>query len=119
MDETLQNQTMKKSFGKSLLYTLPMFLLTFILLTGGRPDFSDRSGTIALLTTFLGLNTLYFLMHFTGKTDKLRAILFIVFALTLSFTLIKNMVDIRQTMTYSRATFLNVTCLSVTWSFPC
>jgi polyferredoxin len=45
-------------------------------------------------------------MHLTGKTDKLRAILFIVFALTLSFTLIKNMIDIRQTMTYSRGDIL-------------
>jgi polyferredoxin len=106
MDEAIKNLTMRKSFGKSLLYTLPMFLLTFILMTGGRPDFSDRSGTIALLTTFLGLNVLYFLMHYTGKTDKLRAILFIVFALTLSFTLIKNTIEIRQTMTYSQGDIL-------------
>jgi ferredoxin-type protein NapH len=106
MDETIKNRTIKKSFGKSLLYTLPMFLLTFILLTGGKPDFTDRSGTLALLATFLGLNFMYFLMHYTGKTDNLRAILFIVFALTLSFTLIKNMIDLRHSMTYSQADIL-------------
>jgi polyferredoxin len=103
MDNIIKDQTMRKTFGKSLLYTLPMFLITFVFITGGRPDFSDLSGTLAILVTFLGMNILYFLMHYTGKTDKFRAILFIVFALSLSFTLIRNMIAIRHSMSFSQA----------------
>ena len=75
----------RKSFGKSLLYTLPMFLITFLFMTGGRPNFSDPSSAIAVLTAFLLVNVLYFLMHFTGKTDRYRAVLFIIFAMSLSY----------------------------------
>jgi len=103
MDETVKNLSMKKSFGKSLLYALPMFLITFVFITGGKPDFSDPAGTLAILVTFLGMNILYFLMHYTGKTDKFRAIIFIVFALSLSFTLIRNMLEIRHSMSFSQA----------------
>jgi ferredoxin-type protein NapH len=106
MDNTLVISSMKKSFGKSLLYTLPMFLITFVFITGGKPDFSDPAGSLAILVTFLGMNILYFLMHLTGKTDRFRAILFIIFALSLSFTLIKNMVDIRNSMSFSQADIL-------------
>jgi polyferredoxin len=45
-------------------------------------------------------------MHYTGKTDKFRAILFIVFALSLSFTLIWNMIEMRNTMSFSQADVL-------------
>ena len=103
MDKDLSVKTSGKSFGKSLLYTLPMFLITFMFISGGRPDFSDPVRSLALLITFLGMNVLFFMMHFTGKTDRFRAVIFIVFALTLSFTLIKNMFEIRNSMSFSQA----------------
>jgi polyferredoxin len=106
MDNTLISTSLKKSFGKSLLYSLPMFLVTFMFMTGGQPDFSDPLSTVAMLTTFLLVNVLYFLMHYTGKTDKFRAILFIIFALSLSFTLISNMLEMRNSMSFSRADVL-------------
>jgi polyferredoxin len=103
MAEKLPGATAGKTFGKSLLHTLPMFLITFMFITGGRPSFSDPLQTVAVLLTFLGMNVLYFLMHYTGKTDKLRAFLFVVFALSLSFTLIRNMIEIRNSMSFSQA----------------
>lgn len=57
----------------------------------------------ACLVTFLGLNVLYFLMHYTGRTDKFRAVIFIIFALALSFTLISNMLQTRNAMSFSQA----------------
>ena len=39
MADNLKQTGFKKSLGKSLLYTLPMFLITFIFMTGGKPDF--------------------------------------------------------------------------------
>jgi ferredoxin-type protein NapH len=106
MDNTLKISSMKKSFGKSLLYTLPMFLITLVFITGGRLNFSDPAAVLAVLLTFSGMNILYFLMHYTGKMDRFRAILFIIFALTLSFTLISNMLEMRNSMSFSRADML-------------
>jgi len=106
MDNTLLSSSLKKSFGKSLLSTLPMFLITFMFMTGGRPNFSDTASLAATLIAFLLVNVLYFLMHYTGKTDRYRVVLFIIFALTLSFSLIKNMVAVRSSMSFSQADIL-------------
>jgi len=103
MDNTLKITSMKKSLGKSLLYTLPMFLITFILMTGGKPNFTDPAPALATLIAFLLVNVLFFLMHYTGNTDKYRAVLFIIFALSLSFTLIHNMIEMRSSMSFSQA----------------
>jgi len=106
MDNSLKPVEIRKSFGKSLLYTLPMFLITFMFITGGKPNFSDPASGLAMLTVFLLVNVLYFSMHFTGKTDKYRAILFIIFAMSLSYTLIHNMLQVRQSMSFSQADIL-------------
>jgi ferredoxin-type protein NapH len=103
MDKSLTGNSMKKSFGKSFLYTLPMLLITFVFITRGRPDFSDPAESLAILVTFFGMNVLYFLMHYTGKTDRFRAVLFIIFAISLSFTLINNMFELRNSMSFSQA----------------
>ena len=106
MDNNLKIAGMRKSFGKSLLYTLPMFLITFMFMTGGKPNFSDPASGLAMLTAFLLVNVLYFFMHYTGKTDRYRAVLFIIFALSLSYTLIHNMLEVRKSMSFSQADIL-------------
>jgi ferredoxin-type protein NapH len=106
MDNILKTSEMKKPFGRSLLYTLPMFLITFMFMTGGGPNFSDPASAIAMLTAFLLVNVLYFFMHYTGKTDRFRAVLFIIFALSLSYTLIHNMLEVRKSMSFSQADIL-------------
>ncbi len=106
MDNILKITGMKKSFGRSLLYTLPMFLITFMFMTGGRPNFSNPASALAIMITFLFVNILYFLMHYTGQTDRYRAMLFIIFALSLSFTLISNMLEMRNSMSFSQADIL-------------
>jgi polyferredoxin len=75
-------------------------------MTGGKPDFSNVPTAIAMLITFLGVNILFFMMHYTGKTDRFRAILFIAFALSLSFTLISNIMEMRNSMSFSQADIL-------------
>lgn len=106
MDNNLRLTGTGKTFGKSLLYTFPMFLITFMFMTGGRPNFSDLASSLALITAFLLVNILYFLMHYTGKTDRYRAVLFIIFALSLSYTLIHNMLEVRRSMSFSQADVL-------------
>lgn len=106
MDNVLINTGMRKSFGKSLLYTLPMFIITFLFMTGGRPHFTDDVSAMALITTLLLVNILFFFMHFTGKTDKFRAILFILFALSLTYSLISHMLEVRKSMSFNQADLL-------------
>jgi len=106
MDNALNRAGMKKSFGRSLLYTLPMSLITFMIMTGGRLNFTSPASALAMVVTLLFVNILYFLMHYTGKTDKFRAILFIIFALSLSFTLISKMMAMRNVMSFSQADIL-------------
>jgi polyferredoxin len=106
MDNVLNASGMRKSFGKSLLYTLPMFLITFMFMTGGKPNFSDPLSGLSMITVFLLVNILYFLMHYTGKTDRFRAVLFIIFAFSLSYTLIHNMLEVRKSMSFSQADIL-------------
>ena len=106
MDSTLLNVSMRKSFWKAILFALPMFLITFLFISGGKPDFTDPVSSLSLLITFLLVNFLYFMMHYTGKTDKYRAVLFIIFALCLSFTLISNMIATRNSMSFSQADLL-------------
>jgi ferredoxin-type protein NapH len=96
----------KKSFWKSLLYTLPMAMVLVFFITQGRLSFPNLANGLAVLTTFLLMVFLYFMMHFTGKTDRYRAILFIIFAIALSFSLIKNMIEIRNSMSFSQADVL-------------
>lgn len=103
MVNAITKNTTGKPFGMSLLYALPMFLITFMFITGGRPDFSDPLQFAAVMITFLGMNVIYFFMHYTGKTDRYRAVIFIIFALSLSYTLIRNMVAIRNSMSFSQA----------------
>lgn len=106
MDNSVKIVKTGKSFGTSLLTTLPIFLITMIFMTGGRPDFSDLPRTLAVVVTLLGMNVLYFLMHYTGKTDRFRAVLFIIFALSLSYTLISNMLVMRHSMSFNQADIL-------------
>jgi ferredoxin-type protein NapH len=103
MDNMSNGKITGKSLGKSLLYTLPMFLITAFYITGGKPDFSDPVEGLAVIITFLGMNLLFFLMHYTGKTDKYRAAIFVIFALCLSFSLIWNMMEMRNSMSFSQA----------------
>jgi len=77
-----------------------------MLMSGGRPDFSDPASALAILIALLFVNVLYFMMHYTGKTDRYRAVIFIIFALSLSFTLISNMLEMRNSMAFSQADIL-------------
>ncbi len=70
---------------KSLLLTLSMMLLSAMLITQGKlPD--DALLIAALGVTWLGFNTAFFLMLWTGRTDRYRAMLFVTIALSMIIT---------------------------------
>ena len=93
--------------GKSMLLSLPMLLLTFMFITQGRPDFSSGPAIFAFLATFVFLNALFFLMLYTGKTDRYRAIGFVAMALFFALVFIVNLVRMRGSMSFSDQNLLS------------
>jgi ferredoxin-type protein NapH len=69
---------------KSLVLTFPMALLTAMLLMGSVSE-NDPLLLAAIGITWLGLNTAFFLMLSTGKTHKVRSVLFILMALAMVY----------------------------------
>jgi len=89
----------------ALAATLPMMLLTLMMLSGGKIP-ADPKKLAALAVTFVFFNALFFLMMRTGKTDRYRAILFSVFAVCLTASFISHYIEIRGSMGLSEANIL-------------
>jgi ferredoxin-type protein NapH len=94
------------SIWKSILLTFPMILLILLFTAGGPPDLSTPEKSIAFLTTFFFLITLFFLILYTGKTDRYRAIGFVTLALFFALTFIVNLIKARGSMTFSQENLL-------------
>jgi polyferredoxin len=94
------------SIWKSLLLTLPMILLILLFIAGGPPDLSTPEKSIAFAVTFLFLIVLFFLILYTGKTDRYRAIGFVTLSLFFALTFIVNLIQSRGSMTFSEETLL-------------
>jgi ferredoxin-type protein NapH len=92
--------------GKSLLFTLPMTLMVFVFITGGRPSFDNNLYLVTFLITFLFFNYLFFMILYKGKVDRYRAAGFIVLALFFAFTFIVSLVGRRGSMTFDQGTML-------------
>ncbi|OPY03377.1 MAG: putative electron transport protein YccM [Syntrophorhabdus sp. PtaB.Bin184] len=90
------------AFFKSVILTLPMMFLTLLMLTRGSLP-SDPAQGIALLGTFLFLNTIFFLMVFTGKTDRYRAVLFVAYSVAFVISFTSHLIDVRGSMAISQA----------------
>ena len=90
----------RPSPGKSILLTLPMMVLTFIMLSGGRIP-SDPQRIFIFGVTYLFFNVLFFLMIHTGKTDRYRAVAFIAFSLLFVVSFITHMFEARGSMSLS------------------
>jgi ferredoxin-type protein NapH len=101
--------TRKAGLGtfKAILVCLPMFLLTALMLIGGRGGVpSERDQAIPLIVVFLGVNVLFFLMVKKGKTDRYRAILFITMAVAFVFSFVSNLLEMRGSMALSEEDML-------------
>ena len=88
--------------GRAIALTLVMMIVTFVMFSGGKMP-HDPMGVIALILTFLFANTLFFLMIYTGRTDRYRAIYFSTFAIMLIISFISHMLEARGSMSLSEA----------------
>ena len=93
----------KRSVGKALLVTLPVFLLMAMMLMGqgGLPTEGLRA--ISLLVTFVFIVVVFFLMARTGLTDRYRAVFFVTMAVAFVITFITNLIEVRGSMALSAA----------------
>lgn len=91
---------------KSLLLLFPMFLLTAVGLSQGSFNFSDIKFTLSWGITVLFFSTLFYMMLYSGKTDKYRAIGFITSAILFSLAFIVQLFEIRGDMAFDSHDFL-------------
>jgi ferredoxin-type protein NapH len=87
--------------------TLPMMLLTGLMLTGGAPAPGDRLRELSLVATWLLANILFLRMVRTGKTDRYRAIFFVTMSVCFVIGFISNLVEMRGSMALSEEDILN------------
>lgn len=82
-----------KKILKAFLLTLPMCLLTLALVT--RFDFSNFERNLASFTVYALINSVFFLMIYSGKTDRYRATLLVTATVGFSISFIWTLYTLR------------------------
>lgn len=93
----------RKNPGKAILISLPLFLLTSMMLMGQGGLPKNPLFLISMLTTFVFTNAVFFLMVFTGRTDRYRAVFFVTMAVGFVIAFITNLLEARGSMALSAA----------------
>lgn len=102
MIEPAASQT---SILKALLLCLPMMLITLMMLTQGKPP-SEPTKLFAFAAAYLFINGVFFLMIRTGKTDRWRALLFVVYAVCFVVSFITHLIEVRGSMAVSQSNMI-------------
>ena len=92
---------------KSLMLMIPMIILNLFFITRGDPNTFKGTNLISLLITFIFFCYLFFMMLYTGKTDRFRAAGFISFALFFTLVFIAQLIQVRGERTFSNETWLS------------
>ena len=88
---------------KSLLWSLPMILLTWFMFTGGQGLPRDPLRLIPFVITIVLVNAVFFLALYTGRTDRWRAVIFVITAVSFIISFICNFQESRGSMSISEA----------------
>jgi polyferredoxin len=89
----------------AFLICLPMMVLTFMMLFGRQRPVGAMQD-IAFAATFVFFNLMFFLMVYRQRTERYRAVLFIVYAVAFVISFISQMVELRGTMALTQANIL-------------
>lgn len=89
-------------FLKALLLSLPMLLISFMLLSQGQLP-RDPLLLISTVVTWLSLNICFFLMLYTGKTHQYRSALFIIIAFCFIISFMANLIEIRGSLALTQS----------------
>ena len=99
------NERIQPGMGKTILLCLPMMLITLLTLSRGKLP-QEPGGLFAFVATFIFINSIFFLMIRTGKTDRLRSVLFITYAVCFVISFISHLVEARGSMALSQANMI-------------
>ncbi len=91
--------------GRTIVLTLVMAVITVVMFSQGKMP-QDPKEMIALVLTLLFANTLFFLLLYTGRTDRYRAIYFSTFAVSLIISFVSHMFEARGSMSLSETKIL-------------
>ena len=92
-----------KSAGKTMLWFFPFLLFSIIMFLGGRALPQDPLRLIPLLFTVVLVNLLFFLMMRTGRTDRYRAVYFILMAVCFVISFLSHFQEARGSMSVNEA----------------
>ena len=98
---TLKRAYPQSSLLKSIFLVLPMLFLTAMMLSEGGKIPKNPLHLIPFVTAYIFINGMFFMMIYTGKTDRYRAILFTTFAVCFVISFITNLIEIRGSMVLS------------------
>lgn len=87
------NEVSLKKILVSFLISLPMWLVTFVIIT--KINFKDPYSTIAKMCVYFLVNILFFLSVLTGKADKYRVILFTTASVCFPVSFISTLFSLR------------------------
>ena len=99
-----------KTTGKivrSILVTLPMFLIIVVFSTQGNFAFADAAQALSWAVSTAFFTLIFFLMLYKGKTDKYRAIAFGASAVLFAVGFMSNLIEVRGTINYDTTTIYN------------
>jgi ferredoxin-type protein NapH len=99
--ETKKTYSTTGSAWKSLLMMLPMLLLIFIFTSGGKPNFHDPLHLASFLVAFGFFGWLFFMILYTGQTNRYRTVGFVVLALFFALTFVVNLITMRGSMAFA------------------
>jgi len=99
--------TAAHGIGKSILLSLPMLLVSALMLTGGPRIPHDLIRLIPLAITFVFINLLFYRMVRTGRTERHRAVLFVAMAFAFVISFISNLIEVRGSMMLSSSDMAN------------
>lgn len=90
---------------RALGWSLPMMLLTFMMLSQGKIP-KDPVQAIAVGVTWLFLNTMFYMMVLTGKTHVYRRPIFVIASICFSLGFIVHFIELRGSMAFDSADLL-------------
>lgn len=82
----------------TILLAVPMILLTAMMSTQGQAPPKEPERMIPMIVTFLFLNIMFILMLRSGRIDRFRSPVFILYAVGLVMMFIPNMLEVRGTV---------------------
>jgi len=103
--ENANNDPAGTSTLKAFSLTIPMLILTFMMLSGQKP--AGPAGPFALAVTYITYNAVFFLMIKNRKTDRYRAALYFVSSVLFVISFISHMLEARGTMAFTEDTLYN------------